>query len=104
MPIATVTVVTTRESVEILTRAPIVKEKSSFKTVTTTFLPSDKVPDSLSSIYVPSKKSPVTTDYIHPRIDIFGPEYSNFMFGGADIFKNLENKCIDMDKACHNYF
>ena len=38
-------------------------------------------------------------DYIHPRLDIVGPEYENTMFFGAYQFKKLSNKCLDMDKA-----
>ena len=45
----------------------------------------------------------MTNDYIHPRFDIVGPEYSNFIFGGAYIFQNIANNCIDMDKTCHTY-
>ena len=41
---------------------------------------------SLSSIYAPSKKSPVTSDYIIPRVDIVGPEFRSFMFGGVYIY------------------
>ena len=44
------------------------------------------------------------TDYIHPRLDIVGPEYSNFIFGGSDRFKKLANKCLDVDKSCSTYF
>ena len=67
-------------------------------------MPSDKVPASLSSISVPRKPSPVTTDYINPRLEIVGPEYRNTMFIEADRFKKLANYCLDMDKACRNYF
>ena len=55
-----------------MTRAPIEKEKSAFKPVTTTVFPSAKVPACLLSISVPRKPSTVTTDYIHPRLDIVG--------------------------------
>ena len=41
---------------------------------------------------------------IHPIIENFGPEYSNFMFGGEDRFKKLVNNCLDMNKAYHTYF
>ena len=46
----------------------------------------------------------MTTDYIHPRLDIVGPKYRNVIFGGADIYENLSNKCLDIDKAFHAYF
>ena len=49
-------------------RAPIEKEKTPFQPVTTTIFPSAKLPAILSSIYVPSKPSPVTTDYIVPIV------------------------------------
>ena len=87
-----------------MTRAPIQKEKLPFQSVTTKFFPSSKVPSSLSSIYVPMKPSPVTTDCIHPKTKIVYPEYRNFMFDRANIFKNIEKKCLGMDKACHTYF
>ena len=54
---------------------PIEKGKSLFQPITTTVLPSAKVPPSLSSIYVPRKQSTVTTDYIIPRVDIVGPDF-----------------------------
>ena len=72
-PIAAVTVVATRAPVDIVTRVPIEKEEPPFQSITTTFLPSAKVPASLSSISVPRKPFPVTTDYIHPRLEIVGP-------------------------------
>ena len=93
--IAAVPVYATRAPVEIVKRAPIEKCKSPFKPVTTTFLPSAKVPASLSSISVTRKPPPVTTDYIHPRPNIFVPEYRNIIFDGAYILKKLENMlCI----------
>ena len=70
-----------------MTRAPIEKGKTPFQPVTTTVLPSDKDPASLSSISVLRKPSPVTTDYIHPRLYIFGPEYRNVIFGGGYPYK-----------------
>ena len=45
-------------------RSPVEKVKSPVEPVTTTVFSSAKGPASLSSIYVPSKLSPVTTDYI----------------------------------------
>ena len=65
---------------------------------------SDKLPNSLSSISVPRKQSPVTTDYIITRVEIGGPEFRLFAFYGADRYKNLASKCVDMDKACNNYY
>ena len=44
------------------------------------------------------------SDYIHPRIVIFGPEYREFMFGEADIFKKLANFFDHVDKAFRTYF
>ena len=70
-PIAVVTVVTIRARVDILKIALADKEKSKFKHVITIFFTIAKVPASLSPIYVPRKPSPVTTDYIHTRLDIF---------------------------------
>ena len=46
----------------------------------------------------------MTNEYIHTRLEIVGPEYSNSMFGGIDFFKNLENNCLCMDKSYHTYF
>ena len=46
----------------------------------------------------------MTTDYIHPTLEIFGPEYMDIMFGGAYGFMKVVNKCLNMDKPCHNYF
>ena len=67
-------------------------------------MPSAKVLASLSSIYEPREKSPVETDYIIPRVKIGGPEFREFMFGGADRYKNLSWKCVDMDNYCCAYF
>ena len=96
--------VATRAPVEVVKRTPIYKGKTPFQPVTNTFFPSAKLPSSLSSIYVPMKPSPVTTDCIHPKTKIIYPEYRNFMFDRANIFKKIEKKCLDMDKACHTYF
>ena len=90
--IAAVAVVETIAPVFIVTKIPIKKKKSLFQPVTTTFSPSAKVPASLSLISVPRKKSPATTDYIIPRVEIVGPEFRGFMFGGADIYKKLALK------------
>ena len=46
----------------------------------------------------------MTTEYIIPRFEMFGPEFRQFMFGGADRYKNLAWKCDDMYKAFHTYF
>ena len=80
-----------------ITAATIVATKA-------TVFPSAKVPAIVLSISVPRKPLPVTTNYIHPRLDIFGPEYRNIMFGGSDQFKKLTNKCLYIDKTCHTYF
>ena len=87
-----------------MTRSPIEKGKSPFQPVTTTVFTSAKVPSSLSSISLSRKPSPVITDFINPRLDVFGPEYRNIMFGGGDLFRNLENRCFDMYKAFRTYF
>ena len=87
-----------------MTRRPIEKGKSLFQPVTTTFSPSAKVPASLSQISVPRKQYTVTTDYIIPRVEIFGPEFISFTFGGQDIYKTLSWQCVNMDKACHTFF
>ena len=50
------TLFSTKLPVDIVTRAPIDKEKSLFQPVTTTFFSSAKLPASISSIYVPRKK------------------------------------------------
>ena len=54
--------VATRAPVEVVKRTPIYKGKTPFQPVTNTFFPSAKLPSSLSSIYVPRKPSPDTTD------------------------------------------
>ena len=87
-----------------MTRSSIDKGKSPFQPTTTIFLPISKVPYSLSSILVPSKSSPVTTDYTYLILDIVCSDYINIVFGGADQFKKLANKCIYINKACHTYF
>ena len=56
-------------------------------------MPSAKIPDSLSSISAPRKKSPVKTYYIVPRVEIVGPEFRSFVFGGADGYNMLEKVC-----------
>ena len=50
------TVVAKIAPVDIVTRRPIEKEKLLFQPFTTTVLPSDKVPSSLSSIYAQRKQ------------------------------------------------
>ena len=102
-PIASVHVVDKISSVYIVTREPIDKIKTPFQPVTTTFLPSSKVPANLSSIYEPSKPSPVTTYYIITRYDIFGQYFMNDMCCPYP-YNILANKCLDMDKAFHTYF
>ena len=97
------TIFATREPCEILTIRPIDKGKSQFQPVTIQVLPSAKVTSSLSSIYVPREKSPVTTYYIIPKVDIVGTKFREFMFGGLDKYKKLAWECVDMDKTWHNY-
>ena len=46
----------------------------------------------------------MTTGYIITRVDIFGLKFREFTFGGADRYKKIARKCVDMDKACHTYF
>ena len=53
--ITAVPVVATRAPVEIVKRAQIEKGKTPFQPVTSTVLPSSKLPASLLSIYVPRK-------------------------------------------------
>ena len=55
-----------------MTRTPNEKGKTTFQPINTTFLPSPKLPASLSLIIVPRKLSPVKTDYIIPRFEIVG--------------------------------
>ena len=99
-----VTVVEIIAPVNITTRAPTNKEKTIFQPVTTTVFPSANYPASLSSIYVPRKWSPVTTDYIHTIVDISGIDFNKTMYGGGNKTKVLENKCLDLDRVCHKYF
>ena len=68
------TVIAARAPVDIVIRRPIEKEKSQFQSVTTTVFPNARVSVSLSSISVPEKQTPVTTDYIIIRVDIVGPK------------------------------
>ena len=50
------------------------------------------------------KPLPVRTNYIHPRLDISGPGYSNVMFGKGNPYRILSNKCLDMEKSCRTCF
>ena len=93
-PIYEVPVVVTRAQVEIVTISPIEKEKTPFKTVTTTVFPIDKLPASLSSISVLMKASPVKTDYIIPRVDIDGRDLSNDICSGYP-YNILVTKCAE---------
>ena len=81
-PFSALPVFETTTPVDIVTRAPINKLKTPFQPVTPTGLLSDKLPASLSSISVPSKTLPETTDYTIPRVDIFGPEFIHAMCCG----------------------
>ena len=92
--ISAVNIVSTIAPVDIVTRRLIEKVKSLFQPVATTFLPSYRVPDSLLSVFLPRKQSPVTTDYIIPRVYIVDPEFRVFMFGGEDRYKRLAWKCV----------
>ena len=65
-----------------MTKAPIDKRKTPRKTVTTKVFPSAIVPASLSSIYVPRKPSPVTTDYIIPTVEIDSKGFYSDMCSG----------------------
>ena len=46
----------------------------------------------------------MTTDCIITKLVIVDPEFSKFVFGGADIFKKISKTCVVMDKACPPYF
>ena len=61
-------------------RAPIKKGETPFQPVTTTVSTRAKYTASLSSIYVARKPSLVTTDYIHPRVDINVRDFFNTIF------------------------
>ena len=64
---------------------------------------SGKLPASLSSISVPSKQSPVTTDYIINRVHIDGRYFSNAMCSGYQD-KILATKCDYQDLYCRSFF
>ena len=53
-----------------------------------------KVPASLSSIYVPRKKLPVTTYYTIPIVEIIDPDFREFTFGGVDIYEKLAKSVL----------
>ena len=46
----------------------------------------------------------MTTDSIHPIVDISGIYFINAMCVGGNKIKTFENKCIDLDRDCHKYF
>ena len=75
-----------------------------FQPISTTCLPSDKLPASLSSIYVSRKPSPITSGYIRTRLEVFGPEYRNLIFGGGNSYNILANKRVVLDKACYFFY
>ena len=64
-----------------------------------------KLPASLLSSSVPRKKTPVTTDYIIPIVEIVGTEIREFiLYRMVDRYKILAWECVDRDKARHAYF
>ena len=67
-------------------------------------LPSCKNPFMLSYISAPRKPSPVKTDYIHPTVDIIDTYFNKTMIYGLNPINKLAKKCLDLDRACHNYF
>ena len=87
-----------------MTRELIEKGKISFQPVTTKILPTAKNSSILSSIFIPRKPSPVTTDWIHNIVDNNGRDIINAMCGGGNKTKVLANKCVDLDRACNKYF
>ena len=84
------TIVLTRVLIDIVTKIPIERVKVLFQPVTTKLFPTAKVHAILSLIYVPRKNSPVTTDHIIPRVDIFVLEFRVFLFCESDRYNNLE--------------
>ena len=86
-----------------MTRAPNWERKTSFQPVTTRVFPSDKVPDSLSSIYVPREPSPVETDYTTNRVEMDGRYFDMTVCGGYPYFI-LATHCVENDESCHTYF
>ena len=46
----------------------------------------------------------MTTDYIHPIVEINGRFFYNAICGGVNPHMVLANKCVGIDKACHNFF
>ena len=77
-----------------MTRAPIYNVKTQFQPVTATVFPSAKVPNSLSSIYSPSKTSLVKIYYITPRVDIYARYFDKAV---CIRYRNLilANYCIE---------
>ena len=85
-------------------RAPIKKGETPFQPVTTTVSTRAKYTASLSSIYVARKPSLVTTDYIHPRVEISDRYFINVMYGGVNQIIILVNKFLELSRSCHKYF
>ena len=46
----------------------------------------------------------MTIDSILHRVEIVGPKFREFNFGGEKRYKRLAKRCVDMDKACHTPF
>ena len=65
------------------------------------FFSSDKDPFGLSSIYVSRKLSSVTTDYIHPTVEIIAIEFNETMIYGLNTINYIAIKCLGLDRACH---
>ena len=58
---------------------------------------SAKYPFRLSSIYVPRKSSPVTTDYTHPTVEISAREFNETTIYGLNTIHTLAKNCLDID-------
>ena len=46
----------------------------------------------------------MTTNYIHPRVEINVRYFCNAMCGRVNTYKVLANKFLDIDKTFHAYF
>ena len=62
--------------------------------------PSSKVPTSLSSIYIPIKPPPVSTDYISPRFYIDGINFNKDMISEKS-YLILADHCVFKDESCY---
>ena len=76
-----VTVVVSIEPVKVITGVPTKKENTRFEPCTTVVSSIAKYPASLSLIYLARKPSPMTTDYICPRVEMCGKYFTNVMCG-----------------------